>query len=86
MSVRAVGEQDEDAIVLGIDPDTRASEAVMSEAVRRKPGAARRILRRCQLPSNRTRFFQTRRHVLAKQSTCLRLQQLRRVAEKLLGD
>jgi hypothetical protein len=34
--VGAIGEEDEDALVVRIDPDARAGEAVVTETVRRK--------------------------------------------------
>src|SRR6185369_9148809 len=77
-------EQYKDAPPARIDPDTRPCKPVVTEAVRRQIGSARRILRRRKLPTDRARLFQSRRHVLPKQPARLRREQRRRLTQKLL--
>ncbi len=64
--VRAVGEQDEDALARGVDPATSAGEAEMAEAVRRERIAGSRVGRGGQLPRERARLVKSLSHVRAE--------------------
>src|SRR5262249_42247250 len=65
--VGAIGEENKSALVLGIDPATRAGEPVVTKSVWWKCLTGRRFRSRGKLPGKRPRFVQFGGHVLSKQ-------------------
>src|SRR5215213_6641649 len=84
--VRAVGQENEGALALRVIPATRAREAQVAEAVRRKARARGRVGHRCELPADGARLLHPLRHVRAKEDAGLRLEQLCEPCEKLCAE
>src|SRR5688500_17637565 len=61
--VRAVGQEEKDALGVRVNPAARAGEAEVAEGFGREPRAGRRLGRRGELPRERARLVQALGHV-----------------------
>src|SRR5205085_4765280 len=84
--VRAVCEQDKDALTTRIYPATRAGEAEMTEAVGRERRARCRVRRCGELPSERARFVEAGGHVGAKERAGVGFKQTCARGDELCGE
>ena len=75
--VRAVREQDKNALTFSVDPTACAGEACMTERIGWKARAGGRIFCGGELPGKGTRLVQAFRKTLPKELASLRIQQLR---------
>ena len=84
--MRTVCEQNKNAFLDGVDPETRARESVVSKTFRGHFRARRRAVGRGELKREGAVFVHAFREIRAKQFAGFRFQNPRVVRQKLLRD